>query len=79
MPLVAAMSSTGVKALAVTVAAIVGAAVGFYLQAKAQDHFKMDVAAEVKRLVDEEEREDREKLQQANSAVEHRSSTQRLL
>jgi len=70
--------STGVKAFAVTVAALVGAGVGFYLQSKAAEHYKMDLAAEVKRLVDEEEREDREKSQRVDGGSGQRSSTQRL-
>ena len=72
------MSSTGIKAFAVTIAALVGAGVGFYLQSKAQEHYKLDLASEVKRLVDEEEKEDREKLQRVDSGVQHRSSTPRL-
>lgn len=73
--------SNGVKAFAVSVAALVGAGVGFWLQSKAQEHYRMDLAAEVKRLVDEEEREDRdrERLQSASAGgVEHHSSSQRL-
>ena len=71
-------SPTAFKAVAVTIAAVVGAGAGFWLQAKAQDYYRMDLAAEVKRLVDEEEREDRERLQRTSDTVEHRSVTQRL-
>ena len=70
--------STGAKAVAVTAAAIVGAGIGFWLQAKAAEHYKTDIAAEVKRLVDEEEREDRERLQRINRGAEHGTGTQRM-
>jgi len=74
-----AIMSTGFKAFAVTAAAILGAGVGFYLQAKAQEYYKTDIAAEVKGLVDEEEREERDRMQRVNTDIDHRgSNTERL-
>lgn len=57
------MTSTRAKVGAIIVAAVFGAAVGTWLQKKAQLHYRQDIEQQVKRLVDEEEREQRLALQ----------------